>query len=167
MNELYWGKVSTLFGTCVILFSQKKIIRISFFEKGMNADNFEKNKKIIQNDQKAKELLTALLNNDSNVELELKGTDFQMKVWKALCEIPFGEIVSYTEIAEKIGKPKAVRAVANAIGANPIAYFIPCHRVIRSDGSMGGYRWGINIKERMQAREKTKNASSLKTDFIL
>jgi AraC family transcriptional regulator of adaptative response/methylated-DNA-[protein]-cysteine methyltransferase len=74
------------------------------------------------------------------------GTDFQIRVWKSLVEIPVGFLSVYTTIAKKVGKPKAVRAVGSAIGANPIALLIPCHRVIRSDGTMGGYHWGVTRK---------------------
>jgi len=79
---------------------------------------------------------------------KLKGTEFQKKVWNALCSIPKGKTVTYKELARKIGKPFAVRAVANAVGANPAAPTIPCHRVVRSDGGLGGYsgRGGIKTK---------------------
>ena len=81
----------------------------------------------------------------------LKGTKFQLKVWKYLKTIPKGQIRTYSEVAKAIKKPKAVRAVANAIGKNPYAPKIPCHRVIRSDGSLGGYsgRGGINTKKKL------------------
>ena len=81
----------------------------------------------------------------------LKGTKFQLKVWKYLKTIPKGQIRTYSEVAKAIKKPKAVRAVANAIGKNPYPPKIPCHRVIRSDGSLGGYsgRGGINTKKKL------------------
>ena len=81
----------------------------------------------------------------------LKGTKFQLKVWKYLKTIPKGQIRTYSEVAKAIKKPKAVRAVANAIGKNPYAPKIPCHRVIRSDGSLGGYsgKGGINTKRKL------------------
>ena len=81
----------------------------------------------------------------------LKGTKFQVKVWKYLKTIPKGQIRTYSEVAKAIKKPKAVRAVANAIGKNPYAPKIPCHRVIRSDGSLGGYsgKGGINTKKKL------------------
>ena len=81
----------------------------------------------------------------------LKGTKFQLKVWKYLKTIPKGQIKTYSQVAKAIKKPKAVRAVANAIGKNPYAPKIPCHRVIRSDGSLGGYsgKGGINTKRKL------------------
>ncbi|MDF1497151.1 MAG: methylated-DNA--[protein]-cysteine S-methyltransferase [Patescibacteria group bacterium] len=89
-----------------------------------------------------------------DVELDPLGTPFQIKVWQALQAVPYGETATYQDIANKIGRSKAVRAVANAIGANPIAIIIPCHRIIRSDGSLGGYRWGSEIKTAIQQLEK-------------
>lgn len=84
---------------------------------------------------------------DFDVKLNLKGTSFQLTVWQALQTIPYGQTATYQDIANKIGQPNAVRAVANAVGANPIAILIPCHRVIRSDGSLGGYKWGVENKK--------------------
>ena len=83
--------------------------------------------------------------------MKLKGTKFQLKVWKYLKSIPKGELRTYSQVAIAIKKPKAVRAVANAIGKNPYAPKIPCHRVIRSDGSLGGYsgKGGINTKRKL------------------
>lgn len=79
--------------------------------------------------------------------LDICGTEFQKSVWTALQKIPYGKTKSYSDIAEMIGKPKAVRAVANACGANKIAIIIPCHRVISKNGSIGGYYWGPEIKK--------------------
>ena len=83
------------------------------------------------------------------VKLHLKGTPFQLRVWKALLKIPAGGVVSYSDIAQEIGNPKAQRAVGSAIGQNPVAYLIPCHRVIRKMGEFGGYRWGAVRKRAM------------------
>lgn len=81
-----------------------------------------------------------------NIKLHLRGTDFQLKVWEALLKIPQGKLSTYGEIAQQIENPKASRAVGTAIGSNPIAYLIPCHRVIQSSGEFGGYMWGPNRK---------------------
>jgi AraC family transcriptional regulator of adaptative response/methylated-DNA-[protein]-cysteine methyltransferase len=88
-----------------------------------------------------------------NLPLDVRGTAFQLRVWQALREIPVGSTVSYTEIAERIGAPKAVRAVAQACASNPIAVAIPCHRVLRSDGALSGYRWGVERKSALLKRE--------------
>ena len=88
-----------------------------------------------------------------NLPLDVRGTAFQERVWQALREIPSGDTVSYTQIAERIGAPKAVRAVAQACGANHIAVAIPCHRVVRRDGDIAGYRWGVDRKRELLRRE--------------
>ena len=91
-----------------------------------------------------------------DLPLDVRGTAFQLRVWQALSEIPAGSTVSYTEIAERIGAPKAVRAVAQACASNHISVAIPCHRVLRNDGARSGYRWGVERscwKERRQRNE--------------
>ena len=87
--------------------------------------------------------------------MKLKGTKFQLKVWNYLKKIPRGKVKTYFEVAKSIGKPLAIRAVANAIGKNPFAPKIPCHRVIRSDGSLGGYsgKGGLKTKKLLLKRE--------------
>jgi AraC family transcriptional regulator of adaptative response/methylated-DNA-[protein]-cysteine methyltransferase len=88
-----------------------------------------------------------------DLPLDVRGTAFQQRVWQALREIPAGETVSYAEIARRIGKPKAVRAVAQACAANKIAVAIPCHRVVKSDGALSGYRWGVERKRALLEKE--------------
>jgi AraC family transcriptional regulator of adaptative response/methylated-DNA-[protein]-cysteine methyltransferase len=88
-----------------------------------------------------------------DLPLDIRGTAFQQRVWKALQQIPPGSTASYAEIAIKIGMPKAVRAVAQACGANDLAVAIPCHRVVRSDGALSGYRWGVERKRALLQRE--------------
>jgi len=88
-----------------------------------------------------------------DLPLDVRGTAFQRRVWEALREIPAGSTASYAQIAEKIGAPKSVRAVAQACGANAIAIAIPCHRVVRQDGHLSGYRWGVQRKRELLARE--------------
>lgn len=89
-------------------------------------------------------------------QLDLRGTDFQQAIWKALQEIPYGQTVSYTEIAERIQRPKSVRAVGTAIGANPVLIIIPCHRVIAKNGKLTGYRGGLDMKEQLLGLEKVE-----------
>jgi len=92
-----------------------------------------------------------------DLPLDVRGTAFQQRVWQALQEIPVGATVSYTEIARRIGAPKAVRAVAGACAANNLAVAIPCHRVVRSDGSLSGYAWGVERKRDLLYREAPQN----------
>ncbi|MGX2041351.1 bifunctional DNA-binding transcriptional regulator/O6-methylguanine-DNA methyltransferase Ada [Methylocaldum sp. MU1018] len=89
-----------------------------------------------------------------DLPLDIRGTAFQQRVWQALREIPFGSQASYSEIARRIGAPKAVRAVAGACAANTLAVAIPCHRVVRTDGDLSGYRWGIARKAELLRRER-------------
>ena len=88
-----------------------------------------------------------------DLPLDVQGTAFQRRVWLALQEIPPGDTVSYANIASRIGKPNAARAVARACAANPMAVAIPCHRVVRGNGSLGGYRWGLERKRVLLERE--------------
>lgn len=90
---------------------------------------------------------------DSHIKLHVKGTPFQLKVWEALLCIPQGQLSTYGQLGKAIHKPKASRAIGTAIGSNPVAYLIPCHRVIRASGIIGGYRWGSDRKENMIAWE--------------
>lgn len=93
--------------------------------------------------------------DDTGIEICLRGTPFQICVWRKLLEIPAGTTVSYSELAASIGKPAAVRAVASAVAANHIGLIVPCHRVIRSDGSTGEFRWGSQRKRAMIEWERT------------
>jgi AraC family transcriptional regulator, regulatory protein of adaptative response / methylated-DNA-[protein]-cysteine methyltransferase len=90
---------------------------------------------------------------DPDIPLDIRGTAFQAKVWETLRKIPNGETRTYAQIADAIHSPAAVRAVANACGSNPVAVLVPCHRIVRTDGSMGGYRWGMERKKKLLERE--------------
>lgn len=91
-----------------------------------------------------------------DLALDVTGTDFQGRVWHALQDIPSGETRSYAQVAQAVGRPRAVRAVARACASNRVALLIPCHRVVRGDGSSGGYRWGVGRKERLLAQERAR-----------
>ncbi len=91
-----------------------------------------------------------------DIALDVRGTAFQAKVWEALRRIPRGETRTYAQIARQLKQPKSVRAVARAIASNPVAVIVPCHRVVRSDGSLGGYRWGAERKEKLLASERAR-----------
>ena len=104
---------------------------------------------------KMKEYLTGTTTDFSLIPLDLKGTPFQQQVWEALQRIPYGETRTYSEIAEQIGKVSSVRAVASAIGKNPVLIVVPCHRVIAKDGSLSGYRDGKDLKAKLIILEDT------------
>ena len=106
--------------------------------------------------------ITHYINGDSplpELPLDIEGTEFQKRVWDYLRTIPAGSTQSYTEVAKALGIPGAARAVGTANGANPVAILIPCHRLVRSDGGLAGYRWGIQIKQTLIEMEKNTQRS--------
>jgi AraC family transcriptional regulator, regulatory protein of adaptative response / methylated-DNA-[protein]-cysteine methyltransferase len=145
---------STTKGVCYMAFEENEKIAIqNLFAKFPNAlfqlqtDTFQQNALFIfQNDW------TKL----PEIKLNLKGTDFQLKVWESLLKIPMGKLSTYGNIAEEISNSKASRAVGTAIGSNPVAFLIPCHRVIQSSGNFGGYMWGPTRKAAIIGWESAK-----------
>jgi AraC family transcriptional regulator, regulatory protein of adaptative response / methylated-DNA-[protein]-cysteine methyltransferase len=110
-----------------------------------------KNAEIIRDEQVTQSLCYRIFNSETLSEQKsltvlVKGTNFQIQVWRALLQLPFGTIATYQTIAEMVAHPTAARAVGNAIGKNPIGYLIPCHRVIRESGEIGGFGWGVERK---------------------
>lgn len=100
--------------------------------------------------------VAALLDSDKAAKLHLIGAPFQIKVWEALLHVPSGQVTTYSEIAQSIGRPKAVRAVGTAVGRNPISWLIPCHRALRKSGGLGGYHWGLPVKRALLAWESAR-----------
>ncbi|MDO5664417.1 MAG: methylated-DNA--[protein]-cysteine S-methyltransferase [Bacteroidia bacterium] len=144
----------TQYGLAIIASTQKGICYVGFGEKEAMLISLKKNyPKAEFQEQKmdSHKFVLSFIKNEkvSKLPLHISGTDFQMSVWKALLEIPIGKLSTYKKIADTINNPKAVRAVGSAIGDNPISYIIPCHRIIRSDGGLGGYFWGLDIKKKM------------------
>jgi methylated-DNA-[protein]-cysteine S-methyltransferase len=115
---------------------------------------------LIQNNEKLKQYVNELIEyfegdrKSFTVPFDYRGTEFQMAVWKALCEIPYGETIAYSDIANSINKPAAVRAVGAAIGANPVLISIPCHRVVGKNGKLTGYRGGLEMKTKLLELER-------------
>jgi len=152
-----YGFYTSPYGTCCMAFTTGGLFALVFVgsEDEALADlhgRFPKTELILDAAQ-AELLGNQIFKQQKIIPLNPQGTSFQQSVWKALQEIPAGETRTYAWIADAIGKPKAVRAVGTAIGANPIAYVIPCHRVVRSGGGLGGYRWGLPIKQKMLQSE--------------
>lgn len=145
---------STLFDDVLIASTDKGICYLSFFNKKEYAFNellkrFPNSKFILQEDRSQKNALECFTKNGTPsfpIVLHLKGTEFQFSVWRQLLKITFGSLTTYGVISEEIEKPKASRAVGTAIGSNPVAYIIPCHRVVQSTGGLGGYMWGTTLK---------------------
>lgn len=153
------------FGNILIASTEKGICKISFFENELEAivelkQLFSKANYTHKEDIKHTKVL-GIFKNDWNdiheIKLHLKGTEFQLKVWEALLKIPFAQLSTYSTIANEIKHSKASRAVGTAVGSNPIAYLIPCHRVIQSSGKIGGYMWGNTRKKAILAWEASRN----------
>lgn len=145
--ESLFGRIlvaSTHKGICYMGFSDDKQISFLELEERFPKANFIQKKDEIQ--QNALQIYTQDWSKINKIKLHLKGTDFQLKVWETLLKIPTGNLATYGNIANLIQKPKASRAVGTAIGNNPIAFLIPCHRVIQSTGVIGGYMWGTTRK---------------------
>ncbi len=159
-TNISYGFADSPFGNCFIAWFDNKICQLSFFDNSeYEMQLFEekyKSYKLTKNDSKAAVFAKQIFEKKERPALYLDGTDFQVKIWEALMEIPEKTTTTYSDIADRVGKPKAVRAVGTAVGTNPIAYLIPCHRVIRNDGTLGGYRWGLEVKKKMLAYEKEK-----------
>lgn len=156
-----WGLAETLFGRCSIGWTARGVSHLVFCESEAEAlaaiSRDWSAADLRRNDRAARERTEAIFKPEANGSVELKtfvrGTAFQLKVWRALLQIPPGCVATYGRIARSIGEPKAVRAVGTACGRNPVAFLIPCHRVIRETGVVQGYRWGSDRKQAMLAWE--------------
>ncbi|MDZ4261104.1 MAG: methylated-DNA--[protein]-cysteine S-methyltransferase [Pseudomonadota bacterium] len=140
-------------GICAILLGDNaEYLRADLRQRFPSAVLHEENSPL---NDKITQVIDAIEQPTANLQLplDIQGTLFQQRVWEALQKIPAGETRNYTDIARAIGSPKAVRAVAGACAANAIAVLIPCHRVVRSDGSLSGYRWGVERKQQLLQRE--------------
>ena len=164
----------TPFGLCLIASTVKGICYMAFVsnpEKGLQElEKSFKNAVFLPKElpiqKEAIRIFDPADTNLSRIKLHLKGTPFQLKVWQALLQIPLGEISSYKDIAKKIDQPNASRAVGTAIGQNPIAYLIPCHRVIQTSGQTGGYRWEPIRKTIMLGWEFAHNHNDISHETI-
>lgn len=143
VHQLAWGIREAEFGTEVSLWNKGTLYALGFGEVSQVKPNLQSQFPTIQSYGEAD------LFPQNPKAMALVGTSFQHEVWQALMQIPQGKRVTYQSIAVEIGRPKAVRAVGTAIGRNPISLHVPCHRVIRQDGHMGGYRWGLDVKEKL------------------
>jgi len=160
--EITYGYGFTPFGEALIAFTKRGVSYLGFVDNNKEAI-FSRFKELwgkailIEDDKKAQDFLGNIFIEKKKFDLYVKGTNFQINIWKALLNIPNGTITTYQEIANSINKPKAVRAVASAIGSNHIGYLVPCHRVLAKSGAMSGYRWGIERKKILIAYEAIKN----------
>lgn len=135
---------STSKGICLIHFCEDELNGFSILKENFPNAIFNQKTDIFQ--QQAAQLFESDWTDLKGIKLHIKGTDFQLKVWEALLKIPLGKLCTYGTIASEIGQKSASRAVGTAIGKNPVAFLIPCHRVIQSTGNFGGYMWGNTRK---------------------
>jgi len=162
--QIAYGIHPSPFGECLLAVTGRGICSLMFVEgrdreAGLKAFRQDWQKAELSEDPaRTLPLLEQVFSNPrgAGLPLHLLGTNFQMKVWEALLRIPPGALTTYTGVAQTIGRPTAARAVSNAVAHNPIAYIIPCHRVIRESGEMGGYRYGIPRKRAMLAWETAR-----------
>jgi AraC family transcriptional regulator of adaptative response/methylated-DNA-[protein]-cysteine methyltransferase len=145
---------STSKGICHMAFADDEKDALLFLQKSFPNAHFKQVVDLIQ--QNALYVFTHDWNNLNKIKLHLKATEFQIKVWEALLKIPMGQLSTYGNIANELNSPKAARAVGSAVGDNPVAFLIPCHRVIQSSGNLGQYHWGSNRKTAMIGWESAK-----------
>lgn len=164
-TAIYFAIGETWLGSILVAVSEKGVCAILLGDDPSELardlqDRFPK-AQLIGNDTGFEELVAKVVgfvempSIGLDLPLDIRGTAFQRRVWEALRKIPAGSTVSYAAIAEQIGQPRSMRAVAQACGANALAVAIPCHRVVRTDGSLSGYRWGVERKGKLLERERT------------
>ena len=155
-----WAVVGTTLGPMLVAATDKGVCRLSFNETHEHLAARFPNAELVEGGASFAELVQRVADaverpgTGADIPLDVQGTAFQQRVWAALRKIPSGETRSYAEIAAAAGSPSAVRAAGSANGANNVAVLIPCHRVIRSDGSLGGYAYGLDIKRELLERER-------------
>lgn len=158
---IHWDIAATSLGPMLVAASEKGVCRLSFGEDAaVLAARFPHAQRVRGGERFARLLAHIVAGAEAPGEidfapiaLDVAGTPFQMAIWQALRRIPKGETRTYAQLAAEVGRPGAVRAAGSANGANHVSLLIPCHRVIRTDGSLGGYAWGLDIKARLLRRE--------------
>ncbi|HPF78795.1 MAG TPA: methylated-DNA--[protein]-cysteine S-methyltransferase [Alphaproteobacteria bacterium] len=169
MEKITYGLHDTPLGQIVIAESSNGLCWLGFMvakdDGAYKGDGFSRmkeffpNSDLVRDDKKTKALADRVMeawdqDTLSDIKLDLRGTDFQKSVWKALLQIPKGQVISYSDVANDIGRPRASRAVGSAVGENPVSLIVPCHRVVQASGGLGNYGWGINLKEKILKLEK-------------
>jgi AraC family transcriptional regulator of adaptative response/methylated-DNA-[protein]-cysteine methyltransferase len=173
--QIAYGIHDTPFGPCVVATTLRGICNLHFLDCSLDRPNPElaqdwlrqqwSQAELVQDQAKTGEVCDRLfqpLTTHANslvshpLVVHVKGTNFQIQVWRALLQIPWGGLTTYQELGKSLGRPTAARAIGNAVGRNPVAYLIPCHRVIRASGELGGYRWGLERKTTILAWEASQ-----------
>lgn len=162
---IYYGTCNSWLGDIFLAATEQGICNLSFMDRPDQTQHLERLSKLwpaatlLQSCPPQVELVRDMFAGNDHlskpISVHVRGTDFQVKVWRALLKIHSGYLSSYGQLAKYIGNPKAARAVGSAVAANPVALFIPCHRVIRQGGDIGGYRWGLQRKRKLLSWEKS------------
>jgi AraC family transcriptional regulator, regulatory protein of adaptative response / methylated-DNA-[protein]-cysteine methyltransferase len=157
-----WGVATTPVGLCTMVWCDQALTYLGFPEAALVESWVQSIRErwsletLTREDDRAQNAVGPLFFGQDQSEpliIQLDGTAFQIAVWDGLLSIPPGSTTTYAALAQTIGRPTAVRACANAVGDNPISWLFPCHRVVRSDGTLGGYRWGVEMKSTMLEAE--------------
>jgi AraC family transcriptional regulator of adaptative response/methylated-DNA-[protein]-cysteine methyltransferase len=157
-----WDWFDSPFGPALVMGTERGICGLAFgSEMGRNLafDDLAKRwpkAQFVRSGERIAPLFEAAMAGRGETRLHMIGAPFQIKVWEALLNIPEGHVTTYSEIATRVGSPKAVRAVGTAVGRNPVSYLIPCHRALRKSGELGGYHWGLPVKRAMLAYESAR-----------
>ena len=153
----------TPFGSAFLAETPRGLCRLAFIEPGAERQELRQLREqfakanLVRDDARAEELVRVIWGQGrDSLPLAVCGTNFQVQVWRALLELAPGATVTYSALARQLGKPEGARAVGNAVGANPIAWVIPCHRVLRAGGKLGGYRWGAARKQMIRRWENRR-----------
>lgn len=173
--RIRYSFASTLFGDVLVASTYKGVCKLAFSESKEQSildlnTLFPKATFVEQEDEfqtSALSIFSGDWRNISQVKLHLKGTNFQLRVWEMLLKIPAGKLSTYGTIAGQINTPSASRAVGTAIGDNPVAFLIPCHRVIQASGAPGGYRWGLSRKKAMIGWEASRLESNMANENVV
>ena len=160
--DVFCGTFDSPFGPVVAMGTAKGLCGLGFAaetgEAAARADLQQRwpEARFIEDPTALQPWVTAAFDQSGQVDLHLLGAPFQIKVWEALMSIPSGHVTTYSEVAGRVGMPRAARAVGTAVGRNPVSFLIPCHRVLRKSGGLGGYHWGLPVKRAILAWEAAR-----------
>jgi AraC family transcriptional regulator of adaptative response/methylated-DNA-[protein]-cysteine methyltransferase len=159
---IYTGWFDSAFGPCLAMGTERGLCGMGFSDEMGTDATYEDlrvrwpNADFVEDAARIEPWVSAALEQSGQASLHLIGAPLQIKVWEALLNVPSGCVTTYSEIANRVGSPRAVRAVGTAVGRNPVSWLIPCHRALRKSGGLGGYHWGLPIKRAMLAYESAQ-----------
>jgi AraC family transcriptional regulator of adaptative response/methylated-DNA-[protein]-cysteine methyltransferase len=164
-SALHYTTMKTPIGDLLVIASDKGLCGLKLVDRSLDTLLKDSRRSFkgasLEKDDKRLQLLTEKIQDvlagrldATKVPLDMRGTPFQEKVWQALARVPWGKTATYSDLARKAGAPKAIRAVASACARNPVAFVVPCHRILRKGGGLGGYYWGTEMKQKLLEREQ-------------